>query len=83
VLSTGPAIEPRDLPILESEPAAPADGWPKCTYHEAVLAFKRDFLRSALSQAKGNQTRAAETLGLQRTYLSRLIKELRVREANS
>jgi DNA-binding NtrC family response regulator len=80
VLSTCAAIEPRDLPILESEPAAPAEGWPKGTYHEAVLAFKRDFLRSALAQAKGNQTRAAESLGLQRTYLSRLIKELRVRE---
>ncbi len=80
VLSTRQAIEPRDLPILESEPAAPAEGWPTGTYHEAVVAFKRDFLRSALAQSKGNQTKAAQTLGLQRTYLSRLIKELHVRE---
>jgi DNA-binding NtrC family response regulator len=80
VLSTGDAIEPRDLPILESEPAPPSEGWPTGTYHEAVLAFKREFLRSALAQAKGNQTRAAQALGLQRTYLSRLMKELHVRE---
>jgi DNA-binding NtrC family response regulator len=80
VLATRDTIEPRDLPILESEPAPPSEGWPKGTYHEAVLAFKRDFLRSALAQAKGNQTRAAQSLGLQRTYLSRLLKELRVRD---
>jgi DNA-binding protein Fis len=32
-----------------------------------------------LDRVSGNQTRAAEMLGLQRTYLSRLLKELGVR----
>jgi transcriptional regulator with GAF, ATPase, and Fis domain len=32
----------------------------------------------ALSQAHGNRAAAAKALGLQRTYLSRLIKTLRI-----
>ena len=75
VLSTGPAIEPGDLPISAvsgpgEEPASAGE------YHEAVLAFKREFLRAALTRANGNRTRTAVALGLQRTYLSRLLKDL-------
>ena len=49
-------------------------------FHESVERFKKDLIRSALERAKGNQTRAAELLGLQRTYLARLIKNLALRE---
>ncbi|HYL81631.1 MAG TPA: helix-turn-helix domain-containing protein, partial [Candidatus Acidoferrum sp.] len=80
VLSTGAEIDPHDLPILEQtvseNDTAPSGG----SYHEAILKFKRELLRSSLSQANGNQTRAAEALGLQRTYLSRLLKELGIRD---
>jgi DNA-binding NtrC family response regulator len=48
-------------------------------FHEGVEDFKRELIRRALEQAKGNQTRAAEMLGLQRTYLSRLLKNLGLR----
>jgi len=50
-------------------------------YRLAVFNFKRDLLRSALLQADGNQTRAAEALGLQRTCLSRLLRELGHRDS--
>ena len=53
-------------------PAAPA-GLP---LKEAVLEFKREYIRSALDECGGNQRKAAERLGLQRTFLNRLIKEL-------
>ena len=79
VLSGGPEIEPHDLPILEQALAEPGNGPSGGSFHEAVLNFKRELLRSVLTQANGNQTRAAETLGLQRTYLSRLLKELGIR----
>ena len=79
VLSGGALIEPRDLPITEPALGPADDDLSGGTYHEAVLNFKRELLRSALVQANGNQTRAAEALGLQRTYLSRLLKELGVR----
>jgi len=79
VLSTGPEIAPRDLPILQraAREAVPLES--AVGYHEAVLRFKRELLRSTLARAEGNQTRAAELLGLQRTYLSRLLKDLGVR----
>jgi two-component system, NtrC family, response regulator AtoC len=48
-------------------------------FHDGVEEFKRELIRRALEQAKGNQTRAAEILGLQRTYLARLIKTLGLR----
>ena len=42
---------------------------------EAVHAFKREHIARALAHTGGNQTRASELLGLQRTFLNRLIKE--------
>ncbi|HSD50675.1 MAG TPA: sigma-54 dependent transcriptional regulator [Candidatus Methylomirabilis sp.] len=81
VLSTGPEITPRDLPILQGAAREAATMESSAGYHEAVLRFKRELLRSSLARADGNQTRAAEMLGLQRTYLSRLLKELGVRDA--
>ena len=53
---------------------------PICTasvirYHEAVEQFKREFLTHTLQAHAGNRTYAARALGLQRTYLLRLIHE--------
>ena len=45
-------------------------------YHEAVRAFKKKFLYEMLAEHGGNRTHTARTLGLQRTYLLRLIREL-------
>ena len=47
-------------------------------YHCAVSAFKRRLIEAALHDASGNRTHAARVLGLQRTYLLRLIRELHV-----
>src|SRR5689334_12754358 len=47
-------------------------------YHGAVSDFKRRLIEATLQQARGNRTHAARSLGLQRTYLLRLIRELRV-----
>jgi DNA-binding NtrC family response regulator len=79
VLSTGQEIGPRDLPIPREEPKGELTDGPVRTYHDAVLAFKREYLRSAIARANGNQKLAAEELGMQRTYLSRLLKDLGVR----
>ncbi len=45
-------------------------------YHDAVRGFRRELLRHALRTTGGNRTRAAEILGVQRTYFMRLIREL-------
>jgi DNA-binding NtrC family response regulator len=80
VLGRGPEIIADDLGLKtpgESAPGADAAIGP---FHASVDAYKKDLIRRALDQAKGNQTRAAELLGLQRTYLARLIKTFALRE---
>lgn len=47
-------------------------------YHGAVSEFKRRLIEATLQQSHGNRTHAARALGLQRTYLLRLIRELHV-----
>jgi Nif-specific regulatory protein len=42
----------------------------------AINGFKTHFIRKVLEENKWNQTETAKDLGIQRTYLSRLIKEL-------
>ncbi len=51
---------------------------PAATYHGAVSEFKRRLIETTLRQAQGNRTHAARALGLQRTYLLRLIRDLGV-----
>jgi transcriptional regulator with GAF, ATPase, and Fis domain len=45
-------------------------------YHDAVDAYRRELIAKTLEQAQGSRAAAAKILGLQRTYLSRLIKSL-------
>jgi Bacterial regulatory protein, Fis family len=47
-------------------------------FHGAVSEFKRRLIEATLTQSGGNRTRAARALGLQRTYLLRLMREFQV-----
>ena len=72
VLCQADEVGPLDLPPdLMEKPANQAPGG----YHERVDEFRRRAIREALEECGGNQTRAAEKLGLQRTYLARLIRQ--------
>ncbi len=46
---------------------------------KAVNVFKANFIRKALEENKWNQTEAAKVLAIQRTYLAKLIKELKIK----
>ena len=70
-------LSPKDLSNVASTPAVPARPLPG--FHGAVSDFKRRLLEATLTQAGGNRTRAARALGLQRTYLLRLIREFEIR----
>ncbi len=52
---------------------------PVVGFHGAVSDFKRRLIEATLAQAGGNRTRAAKALGLQRTYLLRLMREFEIR----
>jgi len=77
-LCEGEEITPPDLCLAledaEDGPSTPDD----VKFHESVREHKREIIRKAIRKAGGNKTRAAEYLGLQPTYLSRLIRILGV-----
>lgn len=47
-------------------------------YHSLLTAFKTELIKRALGATGSNRTYAARLLGLQRTYLHRLMRELGV-----
>ena len=61
-----------------AEAAAASDPRPLA---ERLREFKTDRLREALARANGNQTQAAESLGLHRQSFARMLKELGVTPA--
>ena len=79
VLSPSDMIEPEFLALAADETAGrgTADALPymNLTYHESMEAHSSYIIELALDRAAGNQTKAAEFLDLQRTYLARLIKQ--------
>jgi DNA-binding NtrC family response regulator len=82
VLCAGEHIQVEDLalPHLVHAPAAPPPvSAGNGDFHSQVRASKQAIIRAALDRTGGNQTKAAELLGLQRTYLVKLLRELEIR----
>jgi DNA-binding NtrC family response regulator len=87
VLAAGPAILPAHLPadLRPPPPSSPGAGAPTPAIDEslplavAVDDFKRARIRHALAAAAGNQTQAAQRLGLRQSNLSRLMRTLGIR----
>ncbi len=77
VLGRGSEIVAKDLPLQPHTISSNEDNLCK-DYHDAIRAYQRDLIQKTLERSGGNQVRAAELLGLQRTYLARLIKKLDV-----
>ncbi|MBQ9238439.1 MAG: sigma 54-interacting transcriptional regulator [Treponema sp.] len=95
VLGTPPTVGVDDLRITataatgyyasSSDLALRADEWiaqdGQHTLKAALHAFKRAYVTRVLESTGWNQTKAGKILGIQRTYVSRLITELHIREA--
>jgi transcriptional regulator with GAF, ATPase, and Fis domain len=77
VLGMTDLILPEDLPevLLEAAPGA----MPLGEYHAEVNEARRQIILRALEKSKGNMAQAARTLGIQATYLHRLIRNLDLR----
>lgn len=45
---------------------------------EALAEFERRFIKRAMDQSEGNQSRAARTLGIHRNTLSRKVEEYKI-----
>lgn len=72
VLGGGPLLEPEDLGF-DSDDAADQG---KAGFHAQVRQAKQRILRAALDEAGGVKKDAAQRLGLQPSYLARLLKQL-------
>ena len=78
VLGQPPTIELEDLTAelfsvpRQEKPATPS-------LYDAVDDYRRQVIEKTLAQTHGNQAAAAKILGLQRSYLSRLMKTLGIR----
>jgi Nif-specific regulatory protein len=91
VLGAGDTITSSDLPVEVrggySAAGGPATDGPSTattgsmTYHDAVKEMKRQIIRCALDQTGGSQKEAARNLDIQPSYLSKLIKDLGVRQS--
>ena len=83
VLAAGPEIGPEHLrlphddesrsQVHEEEPQVrEATALP---YHQAMERYRHYLIEQALKRTHGNQTKSAEALGLQRSYLARVLKQ--------
>jgi Nif-specific regulatory protein len=77
VVSSDKYISPQDL-ILNNDETKVLDQYAGKTLKDAINLFKRHYIRSTLEAFNWKQKDAAKALDIQRTYLSRLIKELQI-----
>ncbi len=79
VMGNDREILPEDLPIVSArqETSIPSVG---LTLKEAVDRFKKELIIANLRHTGGSRARASKTLGIQRTYLSRLISRYGIQD---
>ncbi|MEP6935220.1 MAG: sigma-54 dependent transcriptional regulator [Nitrospirota bacterium] len=78
ILCPEDTIEPADLHLADSLSPSSTEaetGSPPRDYHAHMDAYSRKVLEETLRRNGWNQTKAAEELGLQRTYLTKLLKQ--------
>ena len=73
----GQQLSIEDLPP-ELQGLSASDELPTGSFHDAMRAFKRDIVKSALAKHGGNKLQAAKDLGISRCYLHRLLNQLNV-----
>ncbi|GAB4330634.1 MAG: sigma-54 dependent transcriptional regulator [Calditrichia bacterium] len=76
VLATGTQLREADFPLSgQVTGEAPNHLFAPGPLQQALNRFKREFIQKVLESCNGNQTRAAEILQIQRSYLNRLLHE--------
>jgi DNA-binding NtrC family response regulator len=75
VLGQPPTIQIEDLSpgIVAAEAETGSPSMPQ-SYHESIDEYRREVIVNALAQTQGNRAAASRLLGLQRSYLLRLMK---------
>ena len=79
MFGTPPFIEAGRLGLAVPEDSCSVPSGGERTLKAAVTRFKAAYVRQILNETAWNQTKAGKVLGIQRTYLSRLLHELHIR----
>jgi transcriptional regulator with GAF, ATPase, and Fis domain len=79
VLGSSELILPEDLPesLFEAQPSSAESS--DTSYQSALIEFKKQLIIKAVKEAGGNYTEAARKLGVNPTYLHRLIRNLNLK----
>jgi Nif-specific regulatory protein len=77
IVSTNEQIDVNDLMLITKKNYN--DPYTEKPLKDAIIQFKKYFIKSVLDRHNWNQTRTSKVLGIQRTYLSKLIKEHNLR----
>ncbi|GAB4370734.1 MAG: sigma 54-interacting transcriptional regulator [Spirochaetales bacterium] len=77
VIARNEYITPQDL-LLPMDHGEGLENYSEKPFKEALWAFKKSYLTHALQRHNWNQTEVARILGIQRTYLSKLIRDLKI-----
>ena len=78
-MGNGVEVVPEDLPISDTGTEYPGLQV-GLTLNEALNQFKKEFIRINLEKTNGNRSNAAKAMGIQRTYLSRLISKYNMQD---
>jgi transcriptional regulator with GAF, ATPase, and Fis domain len=80
VLGSSDLITAEDLPDVLVEPAGDVDPGAGAAFHDGVREVKRRLILEAIDRSGGNYAAAARLLGLNPTYLHRLLKNLQLKD---
>jgi len=72
-------LMPEDL-LLHGTAAGEETRYQGNSLKESINLFKRQFIRQALERHGWNHTQTAEELQIQRSYLSKLVKDLNIKD---
>lgn len=77
ILHAGPEITAGQLGVFSTSVGVEEEqkAEPRMPFHEAMESYSRSLILGALRRARGNKTKAAEELQIQRTYLNKMIKQ--------
>jgi two-component system nitrogen regulation response regulator NtrX len=69
-------ISPEDLPLFSHHIKPPSSSFRFPSFKEATDAYQREYILHKLAETDGNVTRAAESMGVDRSHLYRRMKNL-------
>jgi two-component system nitrogen regulation response regulator NtrX len=75
IMKSRQKIAADDLPLMNDE-VPPASSFRFPSFKEATEAYQREFIQKKLAEAEGNISRAAESMGVDRSHLHRRIRNL-------